>query len=165
MARNRYRPGRHVAVFFLGLAIAYGLVALLGTWSPSLGLDLRGGTRITLAATGNDVTESSLTEAAGIIDDRVNGSGVSEAEVTTQGNQFVTVEIPGESRQDLVNTVKRQAQLRFRVVAGCDKTAETCRAKFSNFLNFRGFPHIPGDDWVTAYPKNGAVHDGSSLQG
>jgi len=54
---------------------------------------------------------------------------------------------------------------RFRVVAGCDKTAETCRAKFSNFLNFRGFPHIPGDDWVTAYPKNGAVHDGSSLQG
>jgi preprotein translocase subunit SecD len=117
MARNRYRPGRHVAMFFLGLAIAYGLVALLGTWSPSLGLDLRGGTRITLATTGNDVTESNLTEAASIIDDRVNGSGVSEAEVTTQGNQFVTVEIPGKSRQDLVNTVKRQAQLRFRVVA------------------------------------------------
>jgi preprotein translocase subunit SecD len=104
-------------MFFLGLAIAYGLVALLGTWTPSLGLDLRGGTRITLAATGNNVTQSSITEAAGIIDDRVNGSGVSEAEVTTQGNQFVTVEIPGESRQDLVNTVKRQAQLRFRVVA------------------------------------------------
>lgn len=52
---------------------------------------------------------------------------------------------------------------RFRVVAGCDKTAETCRAKFSNFLNFRGFPHIPGDDWVAAYPKSGEVHDGSSL--
>ena len=51
---------------------------------------------------------------------------------------------------------------RFRVVAGCDKRAETCRAKFDNFLNFRGFPHIPGDDWVTAYPKNGAVHDGAS---
>jgi preprotein translocase subunit SecD len=117
MARNRYRPGRHVAMFFLGLAIAYGLVALLGTWTPRLGLDLEGGTRITLAATGGDVSETNLKEAAGIIDDRVNGSGVSEAEVTTQGNQFVTVEIPGASRQDLVDTVKRQAQLRFRVVA------------------------------------------------
>ncbi len=54
---------------------------------------------------------------------------------------------------------------RFRVVAGCDKLAETCQAKFGNFLNFRGFPHLPGDDWVTAYPKDGATHDGSSLQG
>lgn len=54
---------------------------------------------------------------------------------------------------------------RFRVVAGCDKRAETCRAKFDNFLNFRGFPHLPGDDWVTAYPKDGAIHDGTSLQG
>jgi uncharacterized phage protein (TIGR02218 family) len=52
----------------------------------------------------------------------------------------------------------------FRVVAGCDKRAETCRAKFGNFLNFRGFPHIPGEDWVAAYPKDGAIHDGASLQ-
>jgi uncharacterized phage protein (TIGR02218 family) len=49
-------------------------------------------------------------------------------------------------------------------VAGCDKRAETCRAKFGNFLNFRGFPHIPGEDWVTAYPKDGVIHDGTSLQ-
>ncbi len=53
----------------------------------------------------------------------------------------------------------------FRVVAGCDKRAETCRAKFDNFIDFRGFPHIPGDDWVTAYPKDGAIHDGGSQQG
>jgi uncharacterized phage protein (TIGR02218 family) len=52
----------------------------------------------------------------------------------------------------------------FRVVAGCDKRAETCRKKFDNLLNFRGFPHIPGDDWVTAYPRDGAVHDGGSQQ-
>ncbi len=51
---------------------------------------------------------------------------------------------------------------RFRIVAGCDKRVETCRDKFANFLNFRGFPHIPGDDWVAAYPKDGQVHDGSS---
>ncbi len=51
---------------------------------------------------------------------------------------------------------------RFRIAAGCDKQAETCRGKFGNFLNFRGFPDIPGDDWVAAYPRNGEVHDGSS---
>lgn len=53
---------------------------------------------------------------------------------------------------------------RFRIVAGCDKTAGTCRAKFGNFLNFRGFPHLPGDDWVTAYPKDGQINDGSSRE-
>jgi uncharacterized phage protein (TIGR02218 family) len=39
-----------------------------------------------------------------------------------------------------------------RFVAGCDKSPTTCRTKFANFLNFRGFPHIPGDDWMTSYP-------------
>lgn len=51
---------------------------------------------------------------------------------------------------------------RFRLFAGCDKRLSTCREKFSNLMNFRGFPHIPGDDWVAAYPKDGEVHDGSS---
>lgn len=50
-----------------------------------------------------------------------------------------------------------------RIIAGCDKQAETCRVKFGNFLNFRGFPHIPGEDWVTAYPSSGEAHDGGSL--
>ncbi|MEM9734986.1 MAG: DUF2163 domain-containing protein [Pseudomonadota bacterium] len=50
----------------------------------------------------------------------------------------------------------------FEVVAGCDKRAETCRAKFANFLNFRGFPHMPGDDFAAGYPSGGG-HDGGSL--
>jgi uncharacterized phage protein (TIGR02218 family) len=54
---------------------------------------------------------------------------------------------------------------RFRVVAGCDKRAATCLSKFGNFINFRGFPHLPGEDWVTAYPKDGGSHDGRSLLG
>jgi uncharacterized phage protein (TIGR02218 family) len=53
---------------------------------------------------------------------------------------------------------------RFRLVAGCDKRAETCRAKFGNFMNFRGFPHIPGEDWVTAYPRRGQGNTGRSLR-
>lgn len=50
-----------------------------------------------------------------------------------------------------------------RITAGCDKRAATCKARFDNFLNFRGFPHIPGEDWITAYPRSGQVHDGGSL--
>ena len=49
------------------------------------------------------------------------------------------------------------------LTAGCDKTAETCRAKFSNFVNFRGFPLMPGDDWAAGYPEDGGAHDGGSL--
>jgi uncharacterized phage protein (TIGR02218 family) len=52
---------------------------------------------------------------------------------------------------------------RVRVVAGCDKRAETCRAKFGNFMNFRGFPHIPGEDWQMAYPTRQDRNDGGSL--
>jgi uncharacterized phage protein (TIGR02218 family) len=41
---------------------------------------------------------------------------------------------------------------RLRVVAGCNKAVATCRSKFANLLNFRGFPHIPGEDWLASYP-------------
>lgn len=39
---------------------------------------------------------------------------------------------------------------RIRLVAGCDKAARTCRLKFANLLNFRGFPHLPPEDWLLA---------------
>lgn len=50
----------------------------------------------------------------------------------------------------------------FSIVAGCDKRAETCRLKFANLLNFRGFPHMPGDDFANGY-RSGGGHDGGSL--
>ena len=124
MARESRRPGRTLIGFFVGLALTFVLVALAGSWTPTLGLDLQGGTRITLIAEGSP-SEDNLAEAASIIDQRVNGSGVSEAEVTTQGNEFVVVEIPGTSRRDLVETVERQAQLRFRLVA-CTSADQRC---------------------------------------
>jgi uncharacterized phage protein (TIGR02218 family) len=49
-----------------------------------------------------------------------------------------------------------------RLEAGCDRRAETCRDKFGNFANFRGFPHIPGEDWLMSYPKPGTVNGGAS---
>jgi uncharacterized phage protein (TIGR02218 family) len=42
-----------------------------------------------------------------------------------------------------------------KLTAGCDKQLSTCRAKFSNAVNYRGFPHMPGSDFVTAFPRSG----------
>ena len=55
--------------------------------------------------------------AVDIIRNRVNGSGVAEAEVTTQGGRNIIVEIPGKQRKDLVDEIGKTAQLRFRLVA------------------------------------------------
>lgn len=52
-----------------------------------------------------------------------------------------------------------------RILAGCDKTSSTCRAKFANFLNFRGFPHIPGEDWLASYPVPGRPNGGARRVG
>ena len=52
-----------------------------------------------------------------------------------------------------------------RIEAGCDKAAATCRVKFENFVNFRGFPDIPGEDWLLTYPVRAGVNDGGSLRG
>lgn len=51
----------------------------------------------------------------------------------------------------------------FTVTAGCNKQIETCKEKFNNIMNFRGFPHMPGDDWATGYVKEEGAHDGGSL--
>lgn len=52
----------------------------------------------------------------------------------------------------------------FVVTAGCDKRFATCRERFANAVNFRGFPHIPGNDFVFSYPLPGEPgHDGEPL--
>ena len=54
----------------------------------------------------------------------------------------------------------------FAVTAGCDKRFATCRDRFDNTVNFRGFPHIPGNDFIVSVPVPGrGRHDGASLDG
>ena len=53
----------------------------------------------------------------------------------------------------------------FAVTAGCDKTWKTCRERFGNGDNFRGYPFMPGNDWVTSYPNKGEGNDGNKLSG
>ena len=49
------------------------------------------------------------------------------------------------------------------VTAGCDRRFATCREKFANTVNFRGFPHIPGSDFVLRHPRNGDALDGRAV--
>lgn len=51
----------------------------------------------------------------------------------------------------------------FTVTAGCDRSFATCKAKFTNHLNFRGFPHIPGADFAYSYVSGDSVHDGAVI--
>jgi uncharacterized phage protein (TIGR02218 family) len=52
---------------------------------------------------------------------------------------------------------------RIHVLAGCDKLFRTCRNKFDNIMNFRGFPSIPGEDWLMAYPNDRTPNNGGRL--
>jgi preprotein translocase subunit SecD len=116
-------------VFFVALAIVYGLVAVGGSWKPELGLDLRGGTEIAMTAVnpgGGSVSHDSLEEARDIIDQRVNGTGVTSARVTTEGGDVIKVSIPGSGavQRELAERVRQTAKLRFRLVA-CDSSSGT----------------------------------------
>jgi uncharacterized phage protein (TIGR02218 family) len=51
------------------------------------------------------------------------------------------------------------------LTAGCDRRFATCVERFGNAANFRGFPHIPGSDFVLRYPREGNVRDGRKLVG
>jgi uncharacterized phage protein (TIGR02218 family) len=51
----------------------------------------------------------------------------------------------------------------FQVTAGCDKSFATCKAKFDNAANFRGFPHLPGNDAAYGYVTDGVVFDGGPV--
>jgi len=71
-----------------------------------------------------------------------------------------------DSRElELWEEVRRPIALGDRVdlVVGCDKRHKTCANKFDNLLNFRGFPTIPGEDWVSDFPRSDGVNDGGSL--
>lgn len=86
---------------------------------PKLALDLEGGTQIILEAQvsdSSDVSQEQLDQAVSIIRQRVNASGVTEAEVTTEGGRNIVVAIPGVADQETRDRVTSTAKLSFRPV-------------------------------------------------
>lgn len=97
---------------------AAGVLFAGGSWTPKLALDLEGGTQIILApvvAEGANVTEEQLNQAVSIIRQRIDASGVSEAEINTQGDNIV-VTVPGNIDEQTRQRIEASAQLELRPV-------------------------------------------------
>ncbi len=141
---GRLRVARYFAVLIVVLAGLYALVFFTGPGgtirdklTPSLGLDLQGGTTVTLKAVrpgGKNPDKAQLEQARQIIENRVNGSGVGEFEVITEGGNSIVINVPGHDDEG-VKKIGQPAQLRFRQVAG---SANDSGAKYSNAANDDG---------------------------
>ncbi|MFD7611150.1 protein translocase subunit SecD [Streptomyces sp. NPDC059828] len=132
------KPGRTLAMLLIVMAALVGGMFWSGETTPRLGIDLAGGTTITLKAEPDAGKESAINPtnmntAVGIIDRRVNGLGVSEAEVQTQGDRNIIVNIPkGTNSEQAQKQVGTTALLYFRpvlaVAAGAPTTPEPAKS-------------------------------------
>lgn len=116
--RSQSWPWRALSVFALLVIVVYSLVFFTGDRqaTPKLGIDLQGGTRVTLVPQGAEPTQEQLSQARIILEKRVNGMGVSGADVVADGNTLV-ITVPGEDTSE-ARAVGQTSQLLFRPVAG-----------------------------------------------
>ncbi|UWF76522.1 MULTISPECIES: protein translocase subunit SecD [Microbacterium] len=131
-------PVRHAWRVLLGLllvtAALFGVNALgvhvfgKSSWTPELALDLQGGTQIILGAQtedGADPSQEQLDQAAAIIRQRVDASGVGESDITTEGGRNIVVQVPGAVDDETRARIQASAQLEFRaVLAATDAATE-----------------------------------------
>jgi preprotein translocase subunit SecD len=113
------RVGRYFLALLAILAVLYGLVFMPGErHTPKLGLDLVGGKQVVFEAktdNGKNPSKAAMSQARQIMEDRVNGSGVANAEVVIQGGNQIAVSIPGKNSADIAK-LGQAAQLNFRPV-------------------------------------------------
>ncbi|MFF4802076.1 protein translocase subunit SecD [Streptomyces sp. NPDC001351] len=121
-ASAQSKPGRSLALILIAIVALTGGMFASGNTTPRLGIDLAGGTSITLRAVAEPGQESAINKtnmdtAVEIMNNRVNGLGVTEAEVQTQGNKNIIVNIPkGTNSKEARQQVGTTAKLYFRPV-------------------------------------------------
>ncbi|GGU01549.1 protein translocase subunit SecD [Streptomyces coeruleorubidus] len=121
-ASAQSKPGRSLALILIAIAALTGGMFASGHTTPRLGIDLAGGTSITLRAVpeaGNEaaINKTNMDTAVSIMERRVNGLGVSESEVQTQGRDNIVVNIPkGTNSEQARKQVGTTAKLYFRPV-------------------------------------------------
>ena len=117
-------PYRAIGIFVIFLVAVYLLVFLTGNKKPEpkLGIDLQGGTRVTLVPQGSQPSNDQLEQARKILENRVNGMGVSGATVQTDGNTLV-ITVPGDDSAQARN-LGQTSQLLFRPVLNQQAAAQ-----------------------------------------
>jgi preprotein translocase subunit SecD len=176
-SRAQQRQRRNLLVSVLAVVvIALGSFAAVfsARWTPRLGLDLAGGLSV-VYQTSKTVSQSQLQETVSILDNRVNGLGVSGAQVSTAGNNEIAVSIPGvKDAATLLKQIGNTAQLYFRPVlcttyplslSPATKATKTAKAKPAEKA-ISGNKTLPacGASYVTNLTNLG-VTPNSSVQG
>ncbi|MDR6868567.1 preprotein translocase subunit SecD [Microbacterium resistens] len=131
-------PVKHAWRVLIGLlavtGVLFGINALgvyvfdKSSWTPELALDLQGGTQIVLSAQtedGSNPTQEQLDQARAIISQRVDASGVGEADITTEGGRNIVVQIPGKADEETRNRIEASAKLELRAVLAATSPATT----------------------------------------
>lgn len=141
-----------LGIIFIALAMLLGGGSMFGkaSWAPKLGLDLEGGTQMILApkvegGNGSGINADQLNQAVSIIRQRVDGTGVAEAEISTQSGRNVVVSLPGTPSTETRDLIKASANMVFRPVIQSGAGAATAKDKL-----------LPEDQLPkpTAAPKN-----------
>lgn len=148
MARPvKTRPGRSLAAVALAIIALYLGVFLGPSATPALGLDLRGGTQVTLTAhaiSGGGISKSALNQAVNIIRQRANGIGANGAEVSTQGGTNIVVSVPGKGHDAVVKQIGQTALLRFRQALSIESGTPTPTTTTSPSPSVSSKPHGKG---------------------
>ena len=127
MAKKKNHPGRNLLTLAIVSLIAFGALTIGhftddAGYTPKLALDLEGGTQLILTpkliegAEDKTVTQEDMEEAISVIRQRVDASGVAEAEISTLGANNIVVSIPGDTNEDILDLVRSSATMRFRPV-------------------------------------------------
>ena len=152
VVKKAWRTLLGLGILFVVLTgtLAGGVLFSTATWTPKLGLDLEGGTQIILAPqtlSGQTVSAEQLTQAVSIIRQRVDASGVTESQISTQGGQNIVVSIPGIPDDQTLNRIESSAQLEFRAVLAASAAATASASPSAT-------PAQPLSDVPTVAPTN-----------
>jgi preprotein translocase subunit SecD len=160
---RRSRPVRTIVLLTI-LTILLPFGALLAGWqfdgkssdnpdgaslAPGLALDLQGGTQVVLEAVtsdGSEITPEAMEEAIGVIRQRVDANGVTEAEIAAQGSDQIVVEIPGKVDPATVALISQAAQMKFRPVLTIGSPVATVQPSASPSASGDGADAAAGDD-------------------
>lgn len=164
--RSTSRPGRTLLglgliVLVLFATIGIGAWKSDASWTPKLALDLEGGTQIILqpvTTDGQEVTSEDINQAIEIIRQRVDSSGVSEAEITSQGGSNIVVALPGRPSEATLDLVRESAQMQFRPVLSFAMVTPTVAESEEPAVG----PLAPTDAPTTAAPDDAATTDPAS---